>query len=289
MTFSPYISPLTFGRRETSFEDAKYVLLGVPYDSSETYRTGSRFAPGAIREASREIEDYDVQEDFNLSDISIHDAGDVEVSFGDAKETRKRVRNTVRIILDEGKVPVLIGGEHTITPFAIEAFDEKPFFVVFDAHLDFRDDYINNKWSHACIARRVGEMVGFENCLSIGARSIPEEEVGHARDLGFNYLDFNSCGDIDEVLETLRKHTKGKKVYLSIDADALDPKEMRGVGNPEPPGFSYTDMLTMLDFLEDCNLVGFDINEIIPMYDSYSPVLGAKLIFKALMRAERGK
>lgn len=280
-----YTSPFTFGRQSTDITDAQYVICGVPYDSSETYRTGSRFAPNAIRESSREIDDYDVLEDFDLLEIPLADYGDVEVSFGDAKETMIRTKETVIEILKSGSVPCLIGGEHTISYFALTGFEKKPFCIVLDAHLDFRDEYIGNRYSHACSTRRISELIGVENVLVVGVRSADKTEVADAKKLGLSYIDFNHCRDVKAVKTRILDVIKGREVYLSIDADVLDPKEAAGVCNPEPPGFTFEEMMRILDFLKHANMAGFDLTEVTPIYDSYTQILAAKLIFKVLMKS----
>lgn len=280
-----YTSPFTFGGRATDVTDARYAICGVPYDSSATYRTGSRFAPNAIREASREIENYDVLEDFDLLTIPLADYGDVEVSSGNAEETMKRTKETVAEILDAGAVPCLLGGEHTISYFALTGFEKRPFYVVFDAHLDFRDEYIGNRYSHACSTRRASELVGIENVLVIGVRSADKGEVADAKRLGLSYIDFNHCRDVEALKTRILDAAGGRDVYLSIDADVLDPKEASGVCNPEPPGFSFEEIVEILDFLKDVNMVGFDLTEVTPIYDSYTPIVAAKLIFKVLMKS----
>jgi agmatinase len=263
------------------------VICGVPYDSSETYRTGSRFAPTAIREASREIEDFDILENFDLSQVPIADYGDVIISQGNAPETMKRTAETVREILQAGAVPILTGGEHTISYFALQGFERKPFYLVFDAHLDFHEDYINNKLSHACSIRRATDLLGVENVMAVGIRSGGSEEVKDAKKLGLNYIEIDDCRDIDPLKIKILDAIKGREVYLSIDADVLDPKEAPGVCNPEPPGLSFEEMVDILDILKDVRLAGMDITEITPTYDSYTPVLGAKLIYKTLVKCNK--
>lgn len=279
-----YTSPFTFSGQSRDISDARYVICGVPYDSSETYRTGSRFAPNAIREASLEIEDYDILEDFDLPEIPLADYGDVAVSFGNAEETMKRTKETVREILRAAAVPCLIGGEHTISYFALNGFEKKPFYLVLDAHLDFRDEYLNNRLSHACSTRRVSELLGIENVLVVGVRSAGRAEVSDAKKLGLNYIDFNNCKDMGALKMEILDAIKGREVYLSIDADVIDPKEAPGVCNPEPPGFTFEEMVDILDFLKDVRMAGFDFTEVTPIYDSYTPILAAKLIFKALLK-----
>ncbi len=279
-----FSSPFTFGRRELKLSEAKYAFLGVPYDSSESYRAGSRFAPNAIRESSREIEDYDLLEDFDLLNIKLCDLGDVDVSFGNFSETLMRVKDCVREILKNKAIPVCVGGEHTISYCVLSAYEKKPFFLAFDAHLDFRREYLNEKFSHACAVRRIGELIGYENILVVGVRSADKEELKDAKKLGLKFIDFKSCDD--KLHEKIVKIVKGKEVYLSLDMDVFDPKEARGVCNPEPPGISYSQFVDCLGFLRHTKLVGFDLVEVAPPYDSYTQVLAAKLIFKVLLKNE---
>lgn len=284
-----YSYPSGFARSELSLEEADYAVLGIPYDSSESYRTGSRFGPSAIRESSKEVEDFDMLEGFDLMELKIADHGDVEVSYGNPKETRERVRASVREILEKKVIPVILGGEHTITNFALSAYEKKPFFISFDAHMDFRFDYLNNPDSHACVTRRVVEDIGVDNCLVVGVRSGSKEEYEQALEMGLVFIDFNNCWDIEALTQRIKGYTRGKDVYVSIDMDVFDPKEARGVCNPEPPGFFFQDMVRIFDFLEHVNLKGLDLVEVAPQYDSYTQILASKLIFKALLKYERGR
>lgn len=284
-----FIYPFTFARRELSLTDAKYAILGVPYDSSESYRSGARFAPNAIREASREIEDYDFEEKYDLQDIKICDIGDVEVAFGNFDETLMRTKASVKEILKKNVIPVCIGGEHTISYCAVKAYQKKPFCVVFDAHLDFRDEYLNEKFSHACTVRRIGELVGYDNVLVIGIRNASKEEYTDAKELGLKFITSAECEKTKKLSSAVLKEINGKDVYLSIDMDVLDPKEARGVCNPEPLGLSYQDLLRNLEFLKDVNLAGLDLVEVTPLYDNYTPILAAKVIFKILVKNESFK
>ncbi|MEE8168100.1 MAG: agmatinase [Candidatus Hydrothermarchaeales archaeon] len=281
-----FASPFTFARRELSLKDARYAVLGIPYDGSESYRPGSRFAPNAIREASREIEDYDMQEEFDLRKLGISDCGDVDVSFGNYQETSRRVRVSIEGILEQDAVPICLGGEHTISHAVVGAYPEKPFFLVFDAHLDFRKEYLDERFSHACLIRRIGELIGYENILAIGVRSAAEEELKDAEKLGLKFIDFRGCEDIPRLIGLIADEIRGRDVYMSLDMDVFDPREAAGVCNPEPGGFSYWDFVTCMDFLKKAKIVGFDIVEVTPLYDSYTPVLVAKLIFKILTKME---
>lgn len=284
---SLFSHPSTFARGELSLEEAEYAFIGVPYDSSESYRVGSRFAPRAIREASMEMEDYDLLEDADLRMLRIADLGDVEVSFGNFHETISRIKEVVGEILNHNVIPVGVGGEHTITYGILSAYRKKPFVVMYDAHMDFRDDYLEEKFSHACVARRVSELVGIENIILAGVRSASKEEAEAAREMGFNYITVTEWGD--RIADTLGEAAGGKNVYLSVDMDVFDPSEAKGVCNPEPPGISFNQFVASLEFLKNCNLVGLDVTEVTPLYDSYTPILAAKVIFKVLLRSKKIK
>ncbi len=282
-----FTSPSTFARRIISLDEAKYAILGVPYDSSESYRSGARLAPTAIREASRDIEDFDMEADFDLLKLKICDCGDVEVSFGNFEETCMRIGKTLEGITSKGAVPVALGGEHTITYCLTKALPEDAFILILDAHLDFRDEYIGNRFSHACVTRRVAEERGAENVLVAGVRSASREELKAAEEMGLGYLTYSGYEkDREGFLNVISEKTKGKDVYLSLDLDVLDPKEAPGVCNPEPLGFGYRDMLELLGFIKECDICGIDVVEGNPLYDSYTPILAAKLIFKVLTLVE---
>ncbi len=276
--------PQTFARRDLTLSEAEFAVLGIPYDSSESYRTGSRYGPNAIRAASKDLEDYDMEEGFDLLDLKICDIGDLEVSFGDFQETRRRSVEAISTILEGGAVPICLGGEHTIAYFSAEAVKRGTCFVIYDGHLDYREDYLGNRFSHASAARRISEVVGPENVILIGARSGQKEELDDSRRDGILHissLEFNR--NREDALKRLSKFTRNRSVYLSIDLDVMDPSEAPGVCNPEPGGIYYRDILESFSFLRNARLVGLDLCELTPEYDSYSPVLAAKLIFKALV------
>jgi agmatinase len=280
-----YTLPQTFARRELTLAEAEFAVLGIPYDSSESYRTGSRFGPNAIREASRDLEDYDMEEGFNLLDLKICDLGDLEVSYGNFDETASRAAETLNEIEQSGAVPICLGGEHTITYFTAKAQKKDVFYIVFDAHLDYRDDYLENRFSHASVTRRLSEIVGPENILVVGVRSASKEELADAKRDGLNFItSLEFVKGREGVLKEISEITKRKNVYLSIDLDVFDPSEARGVCNPEPGGLGYMEVVDSLSFLRGCKLTGMDITELTPEYDAYSPILAAKLIFKVLVK-----
>jgi agmatinase len=280
-----YTLPQTFARRELTLAQAEFAVLGIPYDSSESYRTGSRFGPNAIREASRDLEDYDMEEGFDLLELSICDLGDLEVSFGNFDETAKRATETINEIVENGVAPICLGGEHTITYFAARAMKKDTFYVIYDAHLDYREDYLENQFSHAAVTRRLCEEVEPENILIIGVRSASKEELAAAEEDGLRFIStLEFTKNKEDALKKIKNITKGKNVYLSVDLDVFDPAEASGVCNPEPGGIGYREVVDSFSFLRGCKLKGMDITELAPAYDAYSQILAAKLIFQALAK-----
>lgn len=278
-----YVAPTTFARRELEIEQADYAILGIPYDSSQSYRVGSRLAPNAIREASRELEDYDFEEDKDLLELRICDLGNVDVSYGNFDETCRRVKDTLKDVLSKQVIPVSLGGEHTISYSVVRCLPEDTFYLSIDAHLDFRDEYLGEKFSHACVNRRVFEHLQADNVLVVGVRSASKEELNDANKMGLDYISYSDFEEnSNAVLRRIKDKIEGKDVYLSLDMDAIDPKEAPGVCNPEPSGFSYSDIIRISRLLKNSNLIGVDLTEVTPIYDNYTPVLASKILFKIL-------
>jgi agmatinase len=282
-----YTLPLTFARRDLLPSEAEFAVLGIPFDSSESFRTGSRLGPNAIRVASRDLEDYDMETGFDLLNLKITDMGDVEVSFGDFEETLKRSVETLRELLKNNLVPINLGGEHTITYFAAKALGKKVAYVVYDAHLDFREDYLENRFSHASVTKRLSEEAGVENLLLIGTRSASKEELSNARKEGLSYITTQEFyKDKTRASRRISEFTRGKRLFISVDMDVFDPSEAPGVGNPEPGGLHYRDVIESLSHFRQSGLAGLDITELIPTNDPYIGVLAAKVIFKILAHSK---
>jgi len=267
------MNSLKFADANSSFNDAKFVIFGVPFDSTSSFRSGSRFAPNRIREASYNFETYLMEQDVDLIDIPFHDAGNLD-EYGNVDEMTGAVEDAVKKILP--KFPILIGGEHSLTIGAVKTL--KNVSVVFiDAHLDFREEYLGIKNSHACVSRRVSEIVGIENVFSIGVRSFSREEKNDAEKLGLKYV---SSFDVKEkgIENIIRNLNLKKKIYLSLDMDGVDPAFAPGVGNPEPFGLTPNDVVKCIKILSD-RLVGFDVAEVCPPYDNgNTSLLGARII-----------
>ena len=271
------MNSLKFADAHSSFNDAKFVILGVPFDATSSFRSGSHFAPNRIREASYNFETYLMEHDIDLIDVFFHDAGNLD-EYGNADEMIDGVEDAVKKILS--KFPILIGGEHSLTIGAVKTFRDVS-VVFIDAHLDFRNEYLGIKNSHACISRRVSEIVGVENVFSIGVRSFSREEKNDAEKTGLKYFssfDVKEKG-IENIINNL--HLK-EKVYLSLDMDGVDPSYAPGVGNPEPFGLTPADVVKCIKILSD-RLVGFDITEVCPNYDHGNTSLLAARIIRDLI------
>lgn len=277
---------MRFSGFQKGFVEADYIIVGVPFDATSTYRSGAKFAPAAIREASLNIETYSFRSGIDVEDLNIHDAGDLHVS-GDADETLRRVELVCSDILNSGKVPVFIGGEHTITFGAAKSLRSRLAVVSFDAHLDLRDEYMDRKLCHATFMRRINEIIKPEKIIEVGVRAACKEELKYAAEAGNiiyitpqkidNFGVKNISGEIKALLANCMK------VYVTIDMDVLDPSYAPAVQNPEPEGLSASMLLNILSNICDERIVAFDVVEVTPHYDSgVTAINAAKIIFEIL-------
>ena len=277
-------SPVFTGSQQT-FEDAKYVVLGVPFDVTSTYRFGARFAPLAIREASLNIEGYSFRTSMDIEDLKIHDLGDLHVA-GDVELTLGRLALVAQDLFDAKKVPVFIGGEHTITLGVMRSLDENVALVSFDAHLDLRDDYLGLTISHTTFMRRIKETVNPSKILEIGTRAVCREELDYAKKSGIEFLTAHQIrkDGTEKTVETLDDILEGyEKIYLTIDMDVLDPAFAPAVQNPEPEGLDTPTFLDLLKEVCDHRVVSFDLVEVAPHYDrGVTATQAAKTIFEVL-------
>jgi agmatinase len=272
-----------FGGFNKSFSDSKFVLFGVPFDSTTSYRSGSRFGPSAIREASINIETWSWRGNIDFEDIGTHDLGDLAVVHGDCNETIRRIGEVIEEIMKLKKIPIMIGGEHTIT-LGIAKNLKDITILSFDAHFDMRDDYLSNRLSHACTMRRISEEIGPENVMVIGVRATCKEEMKFVKDnnvyfISSKQINTNDSKKIGLMLKDVLKSKK--KIYLSIDMDVLDPSYAPGVGNPEPEGISISSLLDIIEEIIDDRLLGFDVVEVTPPYDNgITSIMASKIIYE---------
>lgn len=288
-----FVSPSpVFSGVQRTFEEAKYVILGAPLDATSTYRSGARFAPLAIREASLNIETYSFRAGIDIEDLKIHDLGDLHIA-GDVDETLKRLELVMKDLLEAKKFPVVIGGEHTITLGIMRGVGENVVLVSFDAHLDLRDEYMGRTLSHTTFMRRISEQINPKKILEVGTRAVCKEELDYARKSNIQFLSVQQIRR-DGVEKTVEKIdtllADCEKIYLTIDMDVLDPAFAPAVQNPEPDGL---DTHTFLDFLCkvcDHRLVAFDLVELAPHYDKgVTAIQASKIIFEALCHVEKAR
>jgi len=275
-----------FGKR---FDEARIVVFGVPFDKTSTYRAGSKFAPAAIREASLNIETYSFRSKFDLEDVQICDMGDLHV-VDSVDETIRRLSAVESEILKASKIPVAMGGEHTISFGTIRSFPSDVGIVCFDAHADMRDEYMGEKLMHATFFRRIIENVGADKVVHVGLRALCKEELAfieknHVRHFSMRDLRRH---DVKEDARLVRRAVSDfGKLYVTIDMDAFDPGFAPGVGNPEPDGMWPDLFFTILTGLCDERLAGLDLVELSPNCDNgVTATLAAKVLFEAICAAE---
>jgi agmatinase len=233
-----------------------------------------------MRAASYNFEAYSSFFDVDLRDIGIHDAGDLMVAEN-IDETLSMISVHADKYVKDGKIPVMLGGEHSLTfPFVNACKKKYPDlgFVVLDAHMDLRQEYEGEQNSHACISRYIIEDVT-RKYVSIGVRSGAREEYEYARENGIKVFSADDvvASGIEKIISGIRDYIRGP-VYLSIDMDAIDPAYAPALGTPEPYGITPRDVRTVISCLAP-NIVGFDLVEIAPEYDSgNTALLGARLV-----------
>ena len=273
-------SLLKFADSDYSYADANFIIFGVPFDGTTSFRGGARFAPNAIREASINLESFVYDNKFFLKDSKIHDIGNLE-EHGKVEDVVDDTRFTIEKILDDKKFPIMLGGEHSITIGSAKAIKEHDCAILFiDAHSDFRDDYLDVNFSHACVSKRAFEYLGKDRIASIGVRSVSPEEYNDKNFKNFYHVSakFVHENGIEKSLENVLNHIKNKRIYLSIDMDGLDPSFAPGVATPGPFGLSTWDLKYVINKIGKM-LVGADIVEISPPFDNgNTSMLAARLV-----------
>lgn len=266
-----HVSPsLRFIGCLTPFDEADYVVLGVPFDTTSTYRRGSRFGPQAIREASQNLEAYSVRAGLDGEDLKICDAGDLHVLEG-AEETLERLQLVLKEVIDAGKFPVVLGGEHTITYGAVRAFGRDTAVLNFDAHMDLKEECLGSRLSHVTFMRRISEVIGPKNIIEVGVRAFGKDELQFAKESGLKYVTGLDVHRLEKrrVASIINDSLSSfKQVYLTLDMDVIDPSYAPAVGNPVPEGMSPRALLDVLQLVCNDRVVGLDLVEVSPHYDT---------------------
>ena len=267
----------------SNYPAADVVLFGAPYDSTTSFRPGTRFGPAAMRAESFGIETYSPYQDRDLEDVRVHDAGDLELPFGAPDRALDMIEAKAASILADGKVPFLLGGEHLVTLGSVRAA-AKRFpglrIIHFDAHADLREEYLGVALSHACVIRRCHDILGDGRIWQFGIRSGTREEFAFMREGHVVTEPF--------TLKTLPQLSfpEGMPVYLTVDLDVLDPSEFPGTGTQEAGGVRFTELLAALrDVLARFRVVALDNVELSPPLDSTgrSTALACKLLREELL------
>ena len=249
------------------YAPARAVLFGAPYDSTTSFRPGTRFGPAAIRSESFGIETYSPLQDRDLEDFPFFDAGDLELPFGAPDRALEMIEERAESILNDGKIPFLLGGEHLVTLGAVRAVAKKHpnlRIIHFDAHADLREDYLGVRLSHACVMRRCHDLLGDGRIFQFGIRSGTREEFEFMRAVHVVTEPFSDA-TLAEVIDSVPPDAP---VYLTIDMDVLDPSVFPGTGTPEAGGFDYRRLVG--DVVRICgqlNVVGIDNVELAPSLD----------------------
>lgn len=254
-------------------------IFGVPFDSTVTFRPGARFGPNAIRQAYMNIEVYSLFLDVDLESLSLLDLGNLKLT-DDVDDMVYSVEKVVGELVQEGTTFGILGGEHTLTFGAYLSMPKDTALIIFDAHLDLRDEFAGLKLSHATFLRRLTDKIGTESIIHIGSRAASRDEWKIADKIRLSLISLQTIQTIPNAEMLLLDFLKDfENVYVSIDLDVLDPSFAPGVGNPEPDGLSLHKLLEFLYSLKGKRIIGFDIVELTPLYDSgITAVVAAKLM-----------
>lgn len=278
----------TFIGCDASYCDSHIVLFGAPFDSTTSYRPGTRFGSRAIRQESYGLETYSPYQDKDLCDYDIFDSGDIELSMGSSEIALEQISERTRTILEDGKLPFMIGGEHLVTLGAFrEVYARYPdvHIIHLDAHTDLRDEYLGVKLSHACVIRRCHDLVGDGRIHQFGIRSGDRPEFIWAAE-GRTEMHRFTLDGLEETVEALGSIP----VYFTIDLDVLDPSIFPGTGTPEAGGIGFMDLIRAVMLVGSrCQVVGCDVNELSPSYDQsgVSTAVACKVVRELLLAIQK--
>ncbi len=255
----------TFLGFENKYKNSKAVLFGSPFDGTTSFKSGARFAPNDMREDSWALETYSPYQDKDLDNLKLFDAGDLELPFGNPKKALKKVEEFTTKIIEDKKIPIMIGGEHLISLATVKALYKKYnnlHIIHFDAHTDLRDNYLEEKLSHATVIKRIHDIVGDDRIYQFCIRSGTKKEFQWAKK--HTHLEKFTAKTLNKTIEKL----KDKPVYITLDLDVLDPSIFSGTGTPEAGGITFNYLLnSILTMNQLNNVVGFDLVELAPHYD----------------------
>jgi len=262
--------------------DVAAILFGIPFDSTHSYRPGTRFGPDAIRESFNNIEIFMPQFSVDLEDVNIEDLGNTKHTVV-PKEMLEMVSKITSELIKKEKQLIFLGGEHLITLGTYPSFPKETGYIVFDAHYDLRDEYADIKLSHAAYLRRIIEKQGSDKIIHVGARAYVKEELVFKEE---NKIKTISDWDIrhGNAAKLIKDAASVfDKLYVSIDLDVLDPAFAPGVGNPEAVGITSRELYEMICSLEGQKIIAADIVELCPTFDNGSTAVIAARLMSAVI------
>ena len=285
MTFPKY-----FADAEADYDEADFIIFGVPYDKTSSFRKGANLAPKEIRHASWNFETFNIKTGIDLKDIKFHDYGDLDVKNDKPKVMVEKVKKFTATLLEKNKFPIALGGEHSITSGIIQAFPDDIAVVILDAHLDFRGQYENEMYNHACVVRRISDHINVRDIVVLGVRSAEKEEVQDAKKQGLFYFESFTIREqgMKKTLSETKKYLKNKRIYLTLDIDVVDPAYAPGTSTPEPFGLTHFDVLECIESFSQ-SLAGFDVVEVCPPYDNGETALLAAKFVRYIIEQTRFK
>jgi agmatinase len=272
--------PDYFADADSNFSDSEYVIFGIPYGKTSSFRLGANLAPDKIRFSSWNFETYNLKNKVDFKDIRVHDFGNILLKKDSSNEVINKVKTYTLSLLKNKKFPIALGGDHSITAGIIQAFSDEIAVLSLDAHLDYRDTYENEKYNHACVIRRISEKINIDNIAILGIRSAEKREFLEAKKNKLFWVDsydINKNG-IKQALKKIKNKFKDKKIYFTLDIDVLDPSFASGTSTPEPFGISPFDILECIEFFSK-DIIGFDVMEVCPPYDhGETAILAARFV-----------
>jgi agmatinase len=235
-------------------------ILGVPFDSTSTYQPGARFGPLFVREASYNFEKYNLFSN-KVLDANVCDIGNLEVIPGNFQKTCLHLESVISSMSEDGLIPLTIGGEHSISYGVINALNLQDVTILhFDAHMDLRDEYMGEKYSHATVMRRIHDN-NPSKIIQMGIRSSSPEETDFARENSIDYYTPQEITDDISKMEKIIGQIDGP-IYVTVDVDVLDPSYAPSVGTPTSCGISPQEMETLIFQLKGKEVIGFDVVEV---------------------------
>lgn len=257
-------NPLITGSNK---QDSKAIVFGVPFDSTHSYKPGTRFGPDAIRDAFNNIEIFHPELQVDLESVVIDDLGNTKHTVL-AEEMLEMVKKLTSELVLQKKQLIILGGEHLITLGSYTSFPKNTGFVVFDAHYDLRNEFADTKLSHAAYLRRIIEERGSDSIIHVGARAFVKEELSFLKENNVQTITDNQIRKNEGAQSLLDAISVFDRIYVSFDLDVLDPAFAPGVGNPEAVGLTSRELFELILCFKDKKIDAFDIVELNPTFDT---------------------